>query len=255
MTSESSDSSPAPFKALLAGGSFIVVVLAVAGYSFRWTYYYNFGLHGLVLATPWDSLPLYAIEIARDRRFLLDLLWLALLYLLPFHFSILGLRYAARSESPTSRAPFTKLMRYSGLDQPVLVDAIRACLILLIAFRAGGASGYRNYVTNVVESTSRLPRATVVGATADSAEKWEQLACDKRPLLERGAAKTPRLVGDPELAISLAAGASCSSPGRSWRLLLRDERNLYLFATVSNATQRPQTLVIPESGQLTLILQ
>ena len=38
------DEVPTPFKALLAGWSLIVVVLSVAGYSFRWNYYYNFGL-------------------------------------------------------------------------------------------------------------------------------------------------------------------------------------------------------------------
>ena len=41
---------PAPFKALLSGWVLIVVVLSVAGYSFRWNYYYNFGLQSLVLS-------------------------------------------------------------------------------------------------------------------------------------------------------------------------------------------------------------
>lgn len=56
---------PAPFEALLSGWSLIVIVISVAGYSFRWNYYYNFGLQSLVLSAPLESLPVYAIEIVR----------------------------------------------------------------------------------------------------------------------------------------------------------------------------------------------
>ena len=59
---------PAPFKALFLGWSLIVIVISVSGYSFRWNYYYNFGLQGLVLSAPLESLPVYAIEIARNPR-------------------------------------------------------------------------------------------------------------------------------------------------------------------------------------------
>ena len=35
---------PAPFTSLLAAGSLVFAVLLVAGFSYRWTSYYNFGL-------------------------------------------------------------------------------------------------------------------------------------------------------------------------------------------------------------------
>jgi hypothetical protein len=36
-----------PFKALIAASSIIVAVLYLAGFSYHWSYYYNFGVHHL----------------------------------------------------------------------------------------------------------------------------------------------------------------------------------------------------------------
>ena len=86
--SENSMTSPlaedhSPFKALLAAWSLVVVVLAVAGFSSRWNYYYNFGLQSLVFQVLVTSLPVYAIEIVRDPENLADLLRLAILCCFP----------------------------------------------------------------------------------------------------------------------------------------------------------------------------
>jgi hypothetical protein len=127
---------PTPFKALLAGWSLIVVVLSVAGYSFRWNYYYNFGLQSLVLSAPLESLPVYAIEIARNRTFLIDLLGLALIYLLPYQLALLALRRACDVQNARVRTTTRALVHTLALDNPLMVDALLAALILLVAFRA-----------------------------------------------------------------------------------------------------------------------
>lgn len=135
---------PTPFKALLGGWVLIVVVLSVAGYSFRWNYYYNFGLHSLVLSAPLESLPVYAIEIARNSTFLVDFLRLGLIYLLPYQLALLALRKAQDARNARVRTTTRALVHTLALDNPLLVDALLAALILLVAFRAGGEAGSRH---------------------------------------------------------------------------------------------------------------
>lgn len=243
---------PTPFKALLAGWSLILVIVSVAGYSFRWNYYYNFGLQSLVLSAPLESLPVYAIEIARNRTFLVELLRLGLIYLLPYQLALFVLRKARDSGNTRVRTMTRALAHALALDNPLLVDALLAALILLVSFRAGGEAGYRAYLTNVVESTSRLPKVTVI-VRPDST--LPIIVCDTRTFKERDSSKTPRFVGESSVVDSLAAGKACSSDQWSWRLLLRDEKFVYLFATVKDGKERPETLVLPNSDDLILVFR
>jgi hypothetical protein len=243
---------PAPFKALLSGWSLIVVVLSVAGYSFRWNYYYNFGLQSLVLSAPLESFPVYAIEIARNPVFLVDLLLLGLVYLLPYQLFLLGLRWGCDVRNERIRTIMRTVVRTFALDNPLLVDALLALLILMVAFRAGGEAGYRAYLINATETTSRLPKVTAI-ARADS--KLPFIGCDTRTFKTNDLSMTPRFVGEPSVVESLTAGKACTSDQWSWRLLLRDERYVYLFATVKDPKERPETLVLPNSEDITLVFR
>jgi hypothetical protein len=89
-----------PFKSLLAAWSLAVVVVAVAGFSLHWTYFYNFGLQNQVLEAPLASLPIYAIEMVRNGENLLTLLISAIVFLLPFQALLLVLRRSANAQSP-----------------------------------------------------------------------------------------------------------------------------------------------------------
>jgi hypothetical protein len=142
------------------------------------------------------------------------------------------------------------IMRIVALDNRLLTEAIAAGLVMLIAFRAGGDAGYRAYQANVLESTSNLPRVTAIVHSGDAPAP---IVCDTRTFKDPQPPR--RFVGDARVLDSLLAGAACSMEGRSWRLLLRDERFVYLFATVTDARLRPQTLVLPDGGDLTLVLQ
>jgi hypothetical protein len=243
-----------PFKALIAGWSLIVVILSVAGYSYRWNYYYNFGLQSLVLAAPLENLPAYAIEILRNRRFLIDLLRLGLIYLLPFHVVVLTLNRAREIRNARVRQAVQLVARVLALDNRLVLDAATAGLLILVAFRAGGDAGYRSYLINVVESTSNLAKVTAIGRP-DSTESLLPIACDTRTIKDEGSLRPPPFLGDPDVVSSLIAGRACSTETWSWRLLLRDEKYVYVFATVQDSTQRPQTLVLPHSEALTLVFQ
>jgi hypothetical protein len=243
-----------PFKALLAGWSLVIAVLSVAGYSFRWTYYYNFGLPSLVLTAPLASLPVYAIEIIRNPDNLAHLVKLIVLYLLPLNLALLALKRARNFQHTTLRAGARFVIRLLALENPFVVESMTATLLLFIAFHVGGEAGYRAYLNNALESTSKLPRATLISMTG-SPELPQSIACDTRALKDRGVTVTPPLIGDPMEAVRLGGGAACSNDNRSWRLLLRDDKFIYLFATVRTVGERPETLVLPNSDKTTLVLR
>lgn len=245
---------PTSFKALFAGWSMIVVVLSVAGYSFRWNYYYNFGLQSLVLAAPLESLPVYAIEIARNPKFVVDLLVLALLYLLPFHVALLLIERARRARDGRVRNATQVIVHALGLDNRLLVETVVAAIVILIAFRAGGEAGYRTYINNAAESTSVLPKVTAI-ARPGAKESPLPIDCDTRTFKGAEDLKTPPFIGDPDVVGSLAAGLACSTTSWSWRLLLRDEKFTYLFATVQDPAHRPHTVVLPTSADVTLVFR
>jgi hypothetical protein len=123
--------------------------------------------------------------------------------------------------------------------------------IVPVAFRAGGIAGSRDYLVNVVETTSRLPRVTAIANTAEAVAF--PIACDTRPLLDRTPRAAPAFVGDPQTV--LISAIACSSDTQSWRLLYRDDKFVYLFLTVTQFGRRPETLVIPNGDRLTLVLQ
>lgn len=256
MPEEDSDNRlvPTPFKSLIAGWSIVVAVLAVAGYSFRWNYYYNFGLQSLVLTASVESLPVYAIELIRSPLFAVDVARLALLFVVPYRVVLLLLRRAREARRRSVRDTAGWLATALGLDNPLLREAITATLLILVAFRSGGNAGYRAYLANVVESTSRLPKVTVV-ARSDSTATSLPFVCDTRTLKNDGASKDSPFIGEPDAIESLVAGRACSTTGWSWRLLLRDEKFLYLFATVQDGAIRPATLVLPNTDELAVVFR
>jgi hypothetical protein len=226
-----------PFKALLAAWSLIVVVLAVAGFSSRWNYYYNFGLQNLVLQTPLTTLPIYAIEIVRNPQNIVSLLYYTLEFLLPFEILLVTIRWARRSRWRLFASVGAMATRLLGQDSPLVVDVIRAGIIVYIAFVVGGMAGWRDFLANVVEKTSPLPRVAVMllSGQGDAKETVTRLPliCDTRPLSERSRPGEAAFFGDPAM-IQTPSALACSSQSQTWRLLFRDDKFIYLFTTIPN---------------------
>ena len=245
-----------PFKALLAAWSLVVVVLAVAGFSSRWNYYYNFGLQNLVLQTPLTTLPIYAIEIIRNPENIVSLLYLIIQLLLPFQILLVTMRWVARSRWRSVSSAGAFVTQLLALNSPLVVDVIRAGLIVYIAFTVGGIAGWRDFLVNAVENTSPLPKVAVMllRGQADETATRLPLTCDTRPLSERSPTDDPAFFGDAAMIQTLSALA-CSSHSRTWRLLFRDDKFIYLFTTIPpNTSDRPGTLVLPNNDRITLFM-
>jgi hypothetical protein len=255
---ETDDASPRPFKALIAASSFFVVVLAVAGFSLRWTYYYNFGLQNIVIEAPLSSLAFSAVEIIREPENIVTLLRLGLEFLVPFEILLWVLQRLSRSPRPFLRRNNEIAAIFSGLRGSLFADVIRASLIVFVAFRAGGIAGFDDYKVNVVDGTSQLPRVTAIVNPADDAAKNAAFpfACDTRPLVDRTTpTAVPAFVGDPQTVTRINSGITCSSDTQRWRLLYKDDKFVYIFLTVTEYGPRPETLIIPNSDRLALVLQ
>lgn len=247
----------APFKALLAAASLFVVVLGTAGFSLRWSYYYNFGLQDLVLKVPLASMAVAAVEILRAPHSIATLVLLIIEIYVPFQIVLTVLRLLCSAERPHVRRVARTVAKWSGLGSDLFVDVIRASLIVFVAFRAGAIVGSRDYQVNVVESTSRLARVTLLSPSDTEATKRKSLlvTCDTRPPFDNAPLIEPAFVGDPDALARLNGGAACSTATRTWRLLHRDDQYVYIVLTVSEVGRRPDMLAVPAGEGLTLILQ
>jgi hypothetical protein len=244
------DAAAGPFSTLVAAWSIVVVVIAVAGFSVRWNYFYNFGLQSLAVQTSVTALPLYATEILRRPEALLITLKLAAKYWLTFEILVAATRFLAKRSLSVTR--IAAAIGPSPIGLAASVDALRLGLLIFVAFLAGAAAGDEDFRASIVES-SVLPKITAI----DTATGEHRL-----PFL-CGAADVPKppsstaFVGDADLARLLtAAGSFCDSDKRSWRLLYRDKDFTYVFATVSKPlARRPETLILRNSDKLVVILK
>ena len=248
---------PKRFTALIAASSIFVVALAVAGFSLRWSYYYNFGLQNIISDAPLSSLAVSAVEILRTPESIYDLILLALVVLIPFQLLLGLVRWLSHSPHRAIRRAADIAATFLGLNNALFTDVILAGLVVFVAFRAGAIAGSRDYLNNVDESKSRLPRVTAIASIGEEGGKAAALPinCDTRPLLERTPTAAPAFIGDAQTVTRLKGAIACSSETRSWRLLHRDEKFVYLFLTVSGPGKNPETLIIPNSDRLTLVLQ
>ncbi|PWC55795.1 hypothetical protein TSO221_03535 [Azospirillum sp. TSO22-1] len=233
----------------------VVAVLAAGGFSLRWSYYYNFGLHTLVLQAPLNTLPVYAVEIVRDSENFLTLLNLTLRYVAPLQAILILVRCARTCRWRRVGRLVRFIERFAGLDSPIVVEALRAGAFICVAFAAGSEAGTRNYWHNAVEATSGLPRVTLV-QLSDKSETGLPVQCDQRPLAQRSSPAV-FFIGDQNALRALNGGRACSAGPKdgSWRLLHRDEKYVYIFYTVQQRSDRPYTLALAQNDKFILILR
>ena len=242
------------FASLVAASSIVVALIFVAGYSFRWAYYYNFGLRDIVFDMPVQSVLIGAIELIRDpaqaaRSALIvvgPVLVLVLLYRL--------LLRAAASRRGWLARPAGWASGLFGLSSPVVRDVIVALVLVFSAMMAGSLAGYETFRSHMDSSFRNplRPVAVVLAPTADATET--PIGCDPRSgvpvVLAGGARMVTRLQ---------KLDYFCSIPPRTWRLLYRDDSSIYLFATdeasEGDSVRRPVTLILPATDETVIIME
>jgi hypothetical protein len=71
MKREETSEGTQPFKALLAASSLISALLYLAGFAFRWSYYYNFGVPHLIFSLSLQAILTSSMEMIKQPKNLL----------------------------------------------------------------------------------------------------------------------------------------------------------------------------------------
>jgi hypothetical protein len=231
-----------PFSALIKASSLLVAVLYLAGFSFRWGYYYNFGVQHLVFNLGFQSILTASMEMIRLPRNLLITTVSLVGTLLLLNLALSALQPDKRPGSPEEKPKvIAKVGKTLGMENPLVTDSIRALVIFYVVYMLSSQMGYaqfRKHVVNSRENTLPVVTAVIQGeANQDIA-----LACGKE---WKG---LPNLIGDAKLIRNIQDyHRSCSLEGTVWRLLYRDEKSIYLFASEAEEKGRPLTIVLPNT--------
>ncbi len=242
------------FGSVLKGPALVSAVLFVAGFSYEWSFYYNFGVEHLARQLPALSTAIAAFETIRNPW---DALY-AILWVAGPQIALSALIRAAasglKSPIPVVRSIAQVITRSFDAGNGLVRDAAAAFLLVYGAANAGTAAGTNAYYSLAIEGEQALPRVTLLFTDGEMPVVCQQH--DGLGMPSAGVGKLDTFIGNPDALADLRGGRACNLPGQwSWRLLYRDDKFVYLFQTVqSTEARRPLTLVVPNSDKLTLIL-
>jgi hypothetical protein len=160
--------------------------------------------------------------------------------LLVLNLAISGLRRAGRLDRPGAlRNAVATATKTLGMENPLVTDSIRAVVIFYLVYMLSSQMGYaqfRKHVVNSRENTLPVVTAIIQGeANQDIA-----LACGKDAKLIKNIQDYHR---------------TCSLEGTVWRLLYRDEKSIYLFASEAEEKGRPLTIILPNTDKTFLVME
>jgi hypothetical protein len=239
-----------PFSALISVSTLLAALLYVAGFSYRWSYYYNFGVQHVVYKLNFQSFLITAIELIRTPRNLM--LFLAYIVVPVFILNlILGILRTTAKYDKTVGKIIASSMRVVGLESQLGVDLLRAAIIVYSIYIFSSRLGYESFKAHVVNSYDNpLPAVTVV-----INDKGHELALSCGAKSKYGF----QLIGDAKkIRIIQDAFRTCSSDAITWRLLYRDSDSIFLFASEPAEMakgKRPLTLIVPNSNNVFLIME
>jgi hypothetical protein len=211
----------APFASLLAVSSLVFALLLVAGFSYRWTYFYNFGLRDLALQAPVQSIAVSALELVRTPR---DALWTFCIVVGPLLLLNAALYLLARY--------FPQSSSFLGLKSRLGLDSLRAIVLIYSAYWAGSESGWKKFEAQITETRGNtLPTVTAV-LNRGPTESVFPFSCTPAEWSssnnsEKSEKATPPVIGAPTIIRNLREGLACNVPqSRSWRRT--EMKNLYI---------------------------
>jgi hypothetical protein len=242
-----------PFAALIGVSSLLAALLYVAGFSYRWSYFYNFGVQHLVYKLGFQSFLITALELIRTPRNIVLVLLAIVVPVLVLNLLIAGVAKAADSNKRSLRRaaiPFGSI----GLQSQLVIDLLRAAVIVYATYRVASWMGYEAFQSHIRNDPRHpLPAVTAVFDAGGEGSRLS-LACGG------SAATLPPFVGDAKRLRELQTfHRTCNSGKITWRLLYRDDEAIYLFAAepAENVAsgKRPLTLVLPNRGTVSLVME
>ena len=114
-----------PFAALIGVSSLLAALLYVAGFSYRWSYFYNFGVQHLVYKLGFQSFLITALELIRTPRNIVLVLLAIVIPVLVLNLLLAGVAKAADSNKRSLRRVAIPL-GWIGLQSQLVVDLLRA---------------------------------------------------------------------------------------------------------------------------------
>ncbi len=248
MNSEEISDRAQPFKALLASSSLIVALLYLAGFAFRWSYYYNFGVPHLAFNLNLQAILTVSMEmIKRPLNLAVTGLFLGG-SLVVVNLLTSAARRIARWQNPGKLLkPLAIAARIVGAENPLVTDCVRAFVVFYVVYMLSSQMGYmqfRKHIVNSKENTLPVVTAIVQG------DQDLALACGKE-----WKAST-NFIGNGKLAQEIQEyHRNCTSETTVWRLLYRDDKSIYLFASEAEAKGRPLTIVLPNTDKVILVME
>jgi hypothetical protein len=241
----------APFGALLPASSVVLATLYVAGFAYRWSYYFNFGLQNIVYEFSLQAILMTAIELIRPAHLPL----IGLVVVLPFAVVsvLLGiLQRVRRAQRPRSARVLATVVDAVGIGSPVVGGAIKAIVLIGTTYMLGSHLGYVTYTRDVANSADNpLPVVTAL-LSEEAGGGGGALACGAEP------GDVPVIGDAASLRRIQEAYRTCTGRGVTWRLLHRDKDVIFLFASEPAdhiSGRRPLTIVLPAASTRRLILQ
>lgn len=258
MADQDAAETKSPFSALAGVSSLLAALLYVAGFAFRWSYFYNFGVQHLVFKLGFASFLVAAFELIRTPAHIARVLTAVVVPLLVLNLLIAG---AARAVGHR-RFPggLASSLRRSGLRTPLLLDLLRAATLVYATYYAASSLGYETFLAHIRNDAGNPLSAVTVVMDAGKESAALALACGAGPK----ALSQSQFIGDAARLHELqAVRRTCNSDGRvTWRLLYRDDEAIVVFAAQAveadgapAAGARPLTLVLPNRGDVALVME
>jgi hypothetical protein len=238
-----------PFKALAAALTLISAMLFIAGFAFRWSYYYNFGAQHLVYDLNVHAILTSSIEMIKQPRNLLATVLCVGGALIIVDLLITGARkIASWRDGGKVRMLLASVARLLGADNPLLTDCVRAAVLIYVIYMLSSQMGFNQFRKHIVNSNENpLPKVTAImqgetGVALACGKEWKELS----------------FIGDgEELRVMEGFHQTCTDDNMVWRLLYRDEKSIYLFASESasevESGKRPLTIVLPNTDRVILV--
>ncbi len=235
------------FSALLAALPLIAALVYLVGFTYRWSYYYNFGVPSIAFGLSVQTVLVAAFEVLKRPANLALGLLAAVGPLLIFNLLLL----------PAARRVAGKAAGAGGERRSapsLLLDVIRVLLVVIPACLFSGLVGYRAFQRAAVDSPANpLPRVTVVleneprGAEERAVLKWTGPG---RAGVE--------VIGDINRLEQIRTHLLTGSRDQTvWRLLHMNDSTIFVFASSATASakrRRPLTLAIPRGPGVYVLL-